>query len=863
LLVGTLSSNDICIEGEDICPIHAIFEEDENGEKHVVTLLPNYKIKVNGKEIDSRHNIKSGDVIEIGEVVFIASDIEDAGIKDGEFSQTKMAPKFKYETGTSYRPEWSEKEQKDVSEDDEEGTVVAAPKPAPRKGRAEFVPENTAARIFRRLFSPIHATASGQILEVVAFWDEKVLEVENFHPQIKGYEFCTIGDPTKAHFPSGGLEEIERYLFARSGAAGFEIYLLPGMHATIKRGNSFTEVNGPCVVTLGRFDLAYVHHGVISYFLLFVNQVNVVLPPNRSRDPFFTTMLSICLLLYFIGVPYLWITPYKKEKETASSIWTVVSLPEKPRIVETPEPQKKIPPKPVVKVAEKKAAPKEKMPMPDRDKAKPIKPTEAPKPKPVEPPKPKPAPKPRQTAEEPPPKVVEPPPKPKAAPKAAPKPIPPPPPSQESGALNLRQGLARENEGRKGKDLVSAQGVEGPKNKLSSGVNLKKQGIGVGKILEKAGVGAIHTKDASDAGGAGGGSGHMPKTSGLGGLASGTTTKNAPLTGDPVLSGAMIPRDIQSAIKANMDDISKCYEQLLARSPGAAGNVKAVLNIGAQGNVTNAEIESGTITDEAFRNCIKNKLRQIAFPKHGGKEMKIKYPLVFSPADSAAKLAATKAKVSSSLDFLSSSSSASRNAGKVKGTGQDGYGSTAAQGAADAAEGADKGGEYLGKVAGSAAGGESINTKGSRQVKGGPEGVPGGTGKALNQVLGKVSAQGLRSAGGGGDGSALSLGGLSMSGTGKVDRNAVEAAIRANIQRLQYCYEKSLLSNPSLQGNLTMSWTINPGSSVTSVKVIKSNLNDAKLNTCLTGEISKIKFPSPAGGPVNVSYPFNFSATAL
>jgi hypothetical protein len=54
-----------------------------------------------------------------------------------------------------------------------------------------------------QLFSPKKGRPSGDVLEVVSYWGDTVLEVELFHPSFKGFEHPTIGDLPKAHFLSG------------------------------------------------------------------------------------------------------------------------------------------------------------------------------------------------------------------------------------------------------------------------------------------------------------------------------------------------------------------------------------------------------------------------------------------------------------------------------------------------------------------------------------------------------------------------------------------------------------------------------------------------------------------------------------
>ena len=112
-------------------------------------------------------------------------------------------------------------------------------------------------------------------------------------------------------------------------------------------------------------------------------------------------------------------------------------------------------------------------------------------------------------------------------------------------------------------------------------------------------------------------------------------------------------------------------------------------------------------------------------------------------------------------------------------------------------------------------------------------------------------------------GSALGGSSFSISGSGKVSDAAILKILEKNMQKFQYCYEKALLKNASLAGQLTMEWTIETSGSTTHVKVVKSQLNNGSLHQCMNTELSRISFPNPKGGAVIVKYPFAFSSSQI
>jgi hypothetical protein len=172
-------------------------------------------------------------------------------------------------------------------------------------------------------------------------------------------------------------------------------------------------------------------------------------------------------------------------------------------------------------------------------------------------------------------------------------------------------------------------------------------------------------------------------------------------------------------------------------------------------------------------------------------------------------------------------------------------------------------------AANTAAIGGPIATTGARNISSSLSlGGGGGKGKALNEVLGRVSIPQLYS-GDAGEGIAGALtgggkGGISVSGAGKMSEALIEKILSRHLAKFQYCYEKALLSEPSLAWNILFQWVIAPGGQVSNVKVVRSAMNNAGLHRCITAEIGRISFaPGPTGGSVEVRHPFAFSASSL
>lgn len=161
--------------------------------------------------------------------------------------------------------------------------------------------------------------------------------------------------------------------------------------------------------------------------------------------------------------------------------------------------------------------------------------------------------------------------------------------------------------------------------------------------------------------------------------------------------------------------------------------------------------------------------------------------------------------------------------------------------------------------------GRRIVTRSARRISA-DEDTAYGNGQPVGSgpVRGKVATSAL----GSGDGSGVALGaglggGLDVSGSGEVAEIDIEKALEKSLARFQYCYEKVLLSDASLAGTILMEWTIDQSGKGSSVKVVRSQLNNNPLHNCLSSELSRVQFPSPKGGAVIVKYPFAFSSGTL
>jgi hypothetical protein len=99
-----------------------------------------------------------------------------------------------------------------------------------------------------------------------------------------------------------------------------------------------------------------------------------------------------------------------------------------------------------------------------------------------------------------------------------------------------------------------------------------------------------------------------------------------------------------------------------------------------------------------------------------------------------------------------------------------------------------------------------------------------------------------------------------LEGPGTLPPSAILRVIRQNQRAILYCYETRLQRRGSLRGRVSVAWRIQPGGRTDRVRVESSTLRDAHAEGCMTRQVRGWRFPSPAGGPVDVHFPFTFES---
>ena len=130
-------------------------------------------------------------------------------------------------------------------------------------------------------------------------------------------------------------------------------------------------------------------------------------------------------------------------------------------------------------------------------------------------------------------------------------------------------------------------------------------------------------------------------------------------------------------------------------------------------------------------------------------------------------------------------------------------------------------------------------------------------------MQGKVSLTELVSKDGN-PGDALGGGkGLELSGPGELSESEIEKALAKFLSRFQYCYEKALLTDSGLSGNLVVQWDVTVAGRADNSRVVKSQLNSKDLHACVMKVLGDVPFPKPKGGSVTVKKTFSFTSSSM
>ncbi|WP_258183116.1 AgmX/PglI C-terminal domain-containing protein [Enhygromyxa salina] len=97
--------------------------------------------------------------------------------------------------------------------------------------------------------------------------------------------------------------------------------------------------------------------------------------------------------------------------------------------------------------------------------------------------------------------------------------------------------------------------------------------------------------------------------------------------------------------------------------------------------------------------------------------------------------------------------------------------------------------------------------------------------------------------------------------TGDIDKDMIRRIVRAHLNEVRSCYNAGLTRNPSLEGRVTIQFSIVGTGKVSSSVVQENTSKDSSVANCIAKAVKRWKFPRVGkGGTALVSYPFMLQA---
>ena len=90
------------------------------------------------------------------------------------------------------------------------------------------------------------------------------------------------------------------------------------------------------------------------------------------------------------------------------------------------------------------------------------------------------------------------------------------------------------------------------------------------------------------------------------------------------------------------------------------------------------------------------------------------------------------------------------------------------------------------------------------------------------------------------------------------NRNEIELVFQKHKGAINRIYQRALRKDPTLQGKLVLELTIAPSGTVTRVRILSSELNDAELEKRILAKVKRFRFKARKVETVTVRYPIDF-----
>jgi TonB family protein len=94
-----------------------------------------------------------------------------------------------------------------------------------------------------------------------------------------------------------------------------------------------------------------------------------------------------------------------------------------------------------------------------------------------------------------------------------------------------------------------------------------------------------------------------------------------------------------------------------------------------------------------------------------------------------------------------------------------------------------------------------------------------------------------------------------------IDKKDVDFAVKMRMDKIRGCYQRELQRQPSLAGDMMVSFVVQRDGTVGSATIKRSSINNSSVETCVREQFLLMKFAKPPGNQtIDVNYPIVFAA---
>jgi hypothetical protein len=105
---------------------------------------------------------------------------------------------------------------------------------------------------------------------------------------------------------------------------------------------------------------------------------------------------------------------------------------------------------------------------------------------------------------------------------------------------------------------------------------------------------------------------------------------------------------------------------------------------------------------------------------------------------------------------------------------------------------------------------------------------------------------------------ATSADGSVQGNDGELSKALVSSVVRAHLASVKACYDRAHAKDATLQGALSLDWTIEPDGRVSRATVASSTLNSSDVENCILRQVTHWVFPKATRTTQVTRFPFAF-----